>query len=143
MKRAAVAWLLGAGILLFAGAAQAQLTLCNRVARPIDVAWTEESNGTLQVAGWKRIAPNACMRIATNRAHAYAYYAHAPGTDRQWVGQEDGEDFCVHMNRGFRIDYDGIDEDYLDADDFDCPAGAQKRSFRVVQKGVRHTIDLD
>jgi uncharacterized membrane protein len=137
------AFLLAMLFMLIGTAAQAQLTLCNRADRPIEVAWTEENKGVLQVTGWKRIAPDACARITTNRQHAYAYYAHAPGTDWEWVGEEDGEEFCVHMNRGFRIDYDGIDEDYLDADDFACPAGAEKRSFTVLEKGVRHTIDLD
>jgi uncharacterized membrane protein len=137
------ALLLAMLFMLIGTAAQAQLTLCNRVAKPIDVAWTEENKGILQVTGWKRIAPNACVRIATNRKHAYAYYAHAPGTDMEWVGEEDGEEFCVHMNRGFRIDYDGVDADYLDADDFACPAGAEKRSFMVLESGIRHTIDLD
>lgn len=135
--------LLAVLFMLIGTAAQAQLTLCNRADRPIEVAYAEEKGSLMQVVGWKRIAPNACVRIATNRLYPYAYYAHAPGSDWEWVGEEDGEEFCVHMNRGFRIDYDGIDEDYFEADEFDCPAGAEKRTFTVLEKGVRHTIDLD
>jgi uncharacterized membrane protein len=132
-------------LMLIGGTAQAQLTLCNRAGggKPIDVAYAEENKGTLQIVGWKRIAPNACVRITTIRKHAYAYYAYAPGTDWEWEGDDGGEEFCVHMNRGFRIDYDGVDEEYFDADEFDCPPGAEKRLFMILESGIRHTIDLD
>ncbi|MDF3075587.1 MAG: hypothetical protein K0S54_3254 [Alphaproteobacteria bacterium] len=136
--------LLAVLLTLIGGTAQAQLTLCNRVTTTIDVAYAEENKGTLQVVGWKQIAPNACVRIALNRDHDYAYYAYTPDDDMEWVGDEEGVEFCVHMNRRFRIDYDGIEEDFSDADDFRCPAGSETRLFMVIENdGRRHSIDLD
>lgn len=132
-------------LMLIGGAAQAQLTLCNRTAKPIEAAHTEENKTLLQVVGWKRIAPNACVPMATLVDHAYAYYAYAPGTDWEWVGDEDdGVEFCVQPDRSFRIDYDDVDEDYLDADEYACPPGAKKRRFTVIENdGRKHTIELD
>jgi uncharacterized membrane protein len=136
--------LLAVLFMLVGTAAQAQLTLCNRVDRPIEVAYAEENKGTLQVVGWKRIAPNACVQITRNRDYDYAYWAHAPGADMEWEGDADGVEFCVHMNRGFRIDYKDIEDDFSDADDFSCPAGAEKRLFMVIIKtGRKEIVDLD
>jgi uncharacterized membrane protein len=130
-------------LMLIGGTAQAQLTLCNRATKTIEVAHTEENKGTLQVVGWKRIAPKACLKIAATKSHSYAYYAYAPGTDWEWLGDDDGEEFCVHMDRGFRIDYDDVDEDFVDVDEYDCPSGAEKRLFTVLDPIGPHRIDLD
>jgi uncharacterized membrane protein len=137
--------LLAVLLMLIGTGAQAQLTLCNRTGDPILAASAVENGAVLSVVGWTRIAPNACVQVADNNEYAYAYYAYQPGSDWVWEGEEEDEDFCVEFGGNFRINYRGIDPEFWDADSFDCPSGAEKRRFTVLENDfmAKHTIDLD
>lgn len=128
-----------------ATAAQAQLTLCNRTERVIEVAVAEEDGERLVVAGWQEIRPARCAEVSDNVLYAYAYYARQQGTDWVWDDEEDGVGLCVFEDRDFRINYGDADIDFEDVDDFSCPAGAVKVAFAVLENDfmAEHTIDLE
>ena len=128
-----------------AGAAQAQLTLCNRTERVIEVARAIEDGDRLVVAGWLKIRPALCAEVADNVVYAYAYYARQQGTDWVWDDEQDGVGLCVFEDRDFRINYGDVDIDLDDADDFSCPAGAEKLAFTVLENDfmAEHTVDLE
>jgi len=128
-----------------AAAAQAQLTLCNRTERVIEVARAIEDGDRLVVAGWQKIRPALCAEVADNVVYAYAYYARQQGSDWVWDDEEHGVGLCVFEERDFRIDYGEVDIDLADVDDFSCPAGAEKLAFTVLENDslAEHTVDLE
>ena len=128
-----------------ATAAQAQLTLCNRTERVIEVAAAREDGERLVVAGWQEIRPARCAEVSDNILYAFAYYARQQGTDWIWDDEEEGVGLCVFEDRDFRINYGKADIDFEDVDDFSCPAGAVKTAFAVLENGFmeEHTVDLE
>lgn len=131
--------------LLVASAAQAQLTLCNRTAQPVQVAVAEEAleDEEIVVKGWTRVAPGACVAVADNLLYDYAFFAWQPGSGRTWEDDRDGPRLCLRMGTDFRIAYEDPGLEYDQVDDFSCPAGAVKRGFIVLPNDgdpVRHDL---
>lgn len=121
-------------VLLFAGSAQAQLTLCNRTAQPVQVAVTEDDidEDWIEVRGWTAIAAGRCAKVSDSFLYNHAFFAFQPATGRTWEDDVEGPRLCVRMGRNFNIKYDNPGLDFEDVDDFDCPQGAVKRGFVVL-----------
>lgn len=125
--------------------AQAQLTLCNRTNQPLEAAVIGESDVLDPYSeGWKRIAPNACLKVADNSVVDYAYYVRQTKGSRTWDGGPTGPRLCVNPVKDFGTPYWELDEELLDADQFSCPPGQEKRSFIKLPNpnGNNYTIDL-
>jgi uncharacterized membrane protein len=139
--------LLAVLLMLAAQAAQAQLTLCNRTNRPVEVATVAESDIMAPVVdGWKPIAPGACEKMNTNMAVDYAYYARQTNGGKVWDGGSGGPRLCVVSKPGpFSVYYHDLDDELLEADTFRCESsGEEKRSFIKLPNpnGNNYTVDL-
>ncbi|MGE0154824.1 MAG: DUF1036 domain-containing protein [Reyranellaceae bacterium] len=129
----------------FAGPAQAELVLCNRTDRPVQVAVAEDETDedAVVVKGWTGIAPRACSEVADNFLYDYAFFAFQPGSGRTWEDDEDGAYFCVRMGRNFRIKYEDPGLEYERAEGFQCPAGAVRRGFIVLTNEYEEEVRFD
>lgn len=108
--------------LLAAGAAQAELTLCNQadVARSVAIAY---SDGEAWVSeGWWSVDPGACKIVLAGALKQRNYYYTLTG--EEFAG--DGYSFCVNTVAFTLPGADG-----------DCPAlGAEKRPFGHIDTGT-------
>lgn len=126
--------LMALACMLLAGTAQAELTLCNRTAHPVQVAATEDDidEDWIEVRGWTAIAAGRCASVSDSFLYNHAFFAWQPATGRTWEDDVEGPRLCVRMGRNFSIKYDDPGLDFEDVDQFECPAGAVKRGFIVL-----------
>lgn len=129
---ALIAALVGAGVGLWAGAASAELKLCNRTSARVGVALGVEASGVTSTSGWFNVDAGDCTVLLPDALGQGPYFVHAIDYDRggKWGG---GVLLCV------------ADEAFSIAGHADCYArGYMRAGFRrIVTNGQRRwTIDL-
>ena len=116
----------GAIAMVGAEPAQAQLQVCNRTNRTVDVAVGYEIDGGSRSQGWYEVGAKQCEVVLDERLTAGGYY-YLYGSDRSddwvWKGSSNQE-FCVHPTNKFN---------YVNKKDVCGGNGTEWRSFFEVK----------
>lgn len=98
MKAAVAGLLLALGVCLFAGDANAALTVCNRTSYVLYTATGIASPSEVTTQGWHRVAPGGCRAVTQGDLKAASYFVYArtsqahSGAPRAWGG---ATELCV------------------------------------------------
>ncbi|AZB73698.2 DUF1036 domain-containing protein [Synechococcus elongatus] len=94
-----VAWL---GFASFAEPASAELVICNKTRKAVNLAVGYKEGDSWRSRGWYTISPRGCETVVGGRLRLRYYYYYAENTDASLLWEGDYE-FCIRDPEEFSI----------------------------------------